>query len=78
MFETLSAEKLATNEISQVQADAISRVIGHSKLTAQKCYVASDTFRAVQNCHLASKALGCEDDNDDYTDTDNVLIQPAV
>ena len=75
MFETLSAEKLATNEISQAEASAISRIIGHSKETAAKCYVATDSFRAVQNCHSASKALGCDDENDE---NDEVSIQPAV
>jgi hypothetical protein len=91
-MESLSADRLASNRITQIQAEAVSRVIGHSKQTAQKHYIMADTFRAVQNCNIANKAI-CDnnlgdddndnsnnnnnDDDDDDDDDGDTLIEPA-
>lgn len=63
-FETLSKEEFNKGKITYGQRESISKVIGHSIATADRCYVLADTQQVVSEVERA--ALG--NDSDDEID----------
>jgi hypothetical protein len=70
MFETVANEKLQASAISDTQAAAISRVIGHSRSTAQSSYISNDCYFSVVNTQSAESALGIRNE-----DTESLIEQ---
>lgn len=69
LMETNIQEHLVKNKIDESMATDLSRQIGHSRETAQRCYVLTDNNRVVKNTKLATRQMGLDPGSD--SDSDN-------